>query len=130
LLDLRTWKLPVAGSGIRTTRAWLKDNQDTARRFVKSMVEGIAVFKADRAAAYAAMQKWWNIQDPAILKAMYDAAKDMRAKPYPCIEGIKYTMEIYNSNEMRRHKPEDFYDDTFVRELDRSGYIDSLYKKP
>jgi hypothetical protein len=29
---------------------------------------------------------------------------------------------------MRQHKPEDFYDDSFVRELDKSGYIDSLYK--
>jgi hypothetical protein len=24
--------------------------------------------------------------------------------------------------------PEDFYDDSFVRELDQSGYIDSLYR--
>ena len=26
------------------------------------------------------------------------------------------------------HKPEDFYDASFVTELDNSGYIDSLYK--
>ena len=28
---------------------------------------------------------------------------------------------------MRRYKPEDFYDDSFVRELDKSGFVDSLY---
>jgi len=27
------------------------------------------------------------------------------------------------------HRPEDFTDQSFVAELDRSGYIDSLYKK-
>ena len=37
-------------------------------------------------------------------------------------------MEIYDSNEMRKHKVEDFYDDSLVRELDESGYIDSLYQ--
>jgi hypothetical protein len=37
-------------------------------------------------------------------------------------------MEIYNTHEMRKHKPEDFYDDSFVRELDQSGFIDSLYR--
>jgi hypothetical protein len=26
-------------------------------------------------------------------------------------------------------KPEQFIDDTFIRELDQSGFIDSLYKK-
>jgi hypothetical protein len=44
------------------------------------------------------------------------------------VEGIKKAMELYDSNEMRRHKPEDFYDDRFIRELDQSGYIDSLYR--
>ncbi len=30
---------------------------------------------------------------------------------------------------MTRHKPEDFVDASFVTELDKSGYIDGLYKK-
>jgi hypothetical protein len=29
---------------------------------------------------------------------------------------------------MRRNKPEDFYDDSFIRELEESGFIDSLYE--
>jgi hypothetical protein len=29
---------------------------------------------------------------------------------------------------MRRFKAEDFYDDTFMKELDQSGFIDNLYK--
>ena len=36
-------------------------------------------------------------------------------------------MELYNYHEMRRHQPEDFYDGSFVRELDQNGFIDSLY---
>ena len=38
-------------------------------------------------------------------------------------------MELYDGNEMRKHKPEDVYDNRFVTELDESGFIDYLYKK-
>jgi hypothetical protein len=29
---------------------------------------------------------------------------------------------------MRRFKAEDFYDDSFMKELEASGFIDNLYK--
>jgi hypothetical protein len=48
-------------------------------------------------------------------------------KPYPNVEGIKKVMELYDSAGMRMHKPEDFYDDSFMKEIDQSGFIDSLY---
>ena len=37
-------------------------------------------------------------------------------------------MEVYDSNEMRRYTPESFYDDSLMRELDESGFLDSLYE--
>ncbi len=63
------------------------------------------------------------------LSANYLVANTLPAKPYPAIDGIKKTMELYDSLNMRMHKPEDFYDDHFIRELDQSGFIDSLYKR-
>jgi hypothetical protein len=51
------------------------------------------------------------------------------AKPYPSVEGIKTMMEIYDDREMRIHRREDFYDASFISELDKSGYIDGLYKR-
>lgn len=29
---------------------------------------------------------------------------------------------------MRQHTAEDFYDDSLMREIERSGFIDALYK--
>ena len=54
---------------------------------------------------------------------------DIAAKPYPAVEGIERVMQVYDCHEMRRHKAEDFYDASFVTELDRSGAIDAIYKK-
>ena len=107
----------------------MKNNRETARRFIKSLVEAIAVMKQDKQAAFRALAKWYNITDPEIQEAVYRGAEEMPRKPYPAVEGIKETMKVYDSLEMRKHKAEDFYDDSFVRELDQSGYIDGLYKK-
>jgi hypothetical protein len=38
-------------------------------------------------------------------------------------------MDVYDYREMRIHKAEDFYDASFVEALDKSGYIDGLYKE-
>ncbi|MGH9787038.1 MAG: hypothetical protein ACRD88_22945, partial [Terriglobia bacterium] len=50
------------------------------------------------------------------------------ASPIRRSKELKKVMEIYDYHEMRKHKPEDFYDDSFIRELDQSGYIASLYR--
>ncbi len=128
LVDLRTWNLPIAGSGIRTTKTWVRENGEAARRFVKAMVEAIALFKQEPEKAHESMTRWWRMTDEAKLRAIYADGAEMPRKPYPSVEGVRRTMEIYDSHEMRQHQPEDFYDDSFLRELDESGYIDSLYE--
>ena len=128
LADMRTWNVPIAGSGVRTNESWVRENRETVRRFIKSLVEAIAVLKQDREAAFRGMEKWYGIADREVQGMIYAGAVEMPRKPYPPIEGIKKTMEMYDSNQMRKYKPEDFYDVSFIRELDESGYIDSLYQ--
>jgi hypothetical protein len=38
-------------------------------------------------------------------------------------------MAAYDSNEMRRYRPSDFYDDSILREIEASGFIDALYQQ-
>ncbi len=128
IMETAPWKIPIPGSGINVTREWLRDNRDTATRFLKSLVEGIAVMKKDRNAANRAMAKWFNITNPEHQKIFYDGTADMERKPYPSVEGIKTIMKLYDSREMRKHQPEEFYDDSVMREIDGSGFIDGLYR--
>ena len=126
--DLASWNVPIAGSGLVSTRTFVRENPEAVRRFVKSIVESIALMKKDKEVAYSAMAKWYGVKDREKLAANYGVANTLPKKPYPALDGIKKTMEIYDSLNMRKHKPEDFYDDHFVKELDQSGFIDSLYK--
>lgn len=128
LVDLSEFNVPIAGSGVNASRRWLRNNRDTARRFIRSVVEAVALMKQNKKVALQAIGKWYGITGREKQEFLYRGAANLPRKPYPAVEGIKMTMQIYDSHEMRRHKPEDFYDDSFVRELDESGYIESLYK--
>ena len=129
VVDLRTYHIPLPGSGVVASRVWLRDNRDVAKRFMKATVESIALMKQNSGVSSAAMAKWFGMTDPAKQHEVWLQSADLPRKPYPSAAGIAKLMELYPSAEMAKHKPEDFYDDSFIRELDRSGFIDGLYRK-
>ena len=126
-IDLADYKFPTAGSGWVVDREWYKDNFEAARAFVKSGIEAIAIIKQDRAKAEQAMVKWYGMENAEARGLFYTELLKMEEKPYPPYEGIKMIMRLYDGVEMRKYEPEFFYDDTIIRELDESGFIDSLY---
>jgi NitT/TauT family transport system substrate-binding protein len=128
LVDLAPYRFAMPGSGVNAGKEWLAANRVAAARFVKATVEAIALLKTDRPAAFAAMAKWYGITQPDRQAAIHAQAALLPSKPYPSVEGIRTMMRIYANREMRRHSPEDFYDASFMTDLDRSGHIDSLYR--
>jgi ABC-type nitrate/sulfonate/bicarbonate transport system substrate-binding protein len=134
LIDFKQWKIPMSSSGVNVDRAWLRDNREAARRFIKSVVEAIAIMKQDRRAAFRAMAKYYGITDPKMQEFLY-SSWDFPAKPYPSVEGLRVAKALYaghpglRDEEFRNARVEDSIDDSFIRELDQSGYIDSLYKR-
>jgi hypothetical protein len=52
-------------------------------------------------------------------------------KQYPSAEGLKTVLEDIAERDPRAKtaNPEQFIDASFIRELDKSGFIDGLYKK-
>lgn len=127
LVDLSRYNIPIAGSGVNASRRWIQSNRDTVRRFIRSTVEALALLKRDKDIVLSAMAKWYGITDRERQEFLYRDFTKLARKPYPSVAGIKKTMELYNTLGMRQYQPEDFYDDSFVRELDESGFIDSLY---
>lgn len=130
LVDLREWNEPIPCSGVSATRTWLSEgnNRDRAKRFLMATVEAIALMKKDPQVVNRAIGKWYGITDPQRQRLMWESAKEMPAKPYPAVAGIEKVMELYDYHEMRQHKAEDFYDESLMREIDKSGFIDALYK--
>jgi hypothetical protein len=87
------------------------------------------VFHQNRELAIDVLGRWYGITDRELAEVVYEEGASIPRRPYPCYEGITRTFELYDSNEMRRYSPDDFYDDSLLRVLDDSGFIDSLYSQ-
>jgi NitT/TauT family transport system substrate-binding protein len=129
MVNLIPKKYEMPGSSVNADKKWLANNKEAARRFVKATVEAIAMTMQDKDKAFASFRKWYGMSDPAMMEVMYSEAADLPKKPYPNIEGFKNMQKVYTWREISRHKPEEYADSSFVTELDKSGYIDSLYKQ-
>jgi NitT/TauT family transport system substrate-binding protein len=128
MVNLIPKKYEMPGSSVNADKKWLANNKEAARRFVKATVEAIALTMQDKEKAFASFRKWYGMSDPAMMEVMYSEAADLPKKPYPNIEGFKNMQKVYTWREITRYKPEEFADASFVTELDKSGYIDSLYR--
>ena len=73
----------------------------------------------------AALAKWFNITDSKTQDGMFAHVNKFEKKPYPSVDGIKQVFAAYDSPEMRRHRPQEFYDSSLMAELDKSGFLDN-----
>lgn len=130
LVDTKDWNEPLAGNSVLVGREWLSDpsNRGIAKRFLMAVTEAIALFHEDRELALDVLARWNGVRDRAYAETMYQRGVWTPREPFPCYEGIQRTIEVYDSNEMRRYSPEDFYDDSLMREIVESGFVESLYR--
>ena len=130
LADTREWNETLAGNSALVDADWLKDptHREAARRFVKATAEAIALFHRHPEVAFRILDKWYGIKDAEIARTLYSRGSWIPQKPYPCYEGFNRTMMLYDTEAWGRHTPQEFYDDSLVREIDSTGFIDGLYR--
>ena len=126
--------VPTQSTGVATTRRFIRENPEVVKKYIKSQVEAVHRIKTDRVAGMNVLVKYLGPQDKEILEKTYEDASNDRKLPrkqYPTLEGLKNILDPLAETDPKAKaaKPEDFVDMTFIRELDQSGYIDSLYKK-
>jgi ABC-type nitrate/sulfonate/bicarbonate transport system substrate-binding protein len=130
LADTSTWNQSIAGNSVRVEPEWIKDpkNRDVVMRFLKGTVEGVAIFMNDRDEALRVLAKYHGVNDPKVAADMYEEGLKMPRKPYPCTQGFQDFFAFFDSPELRKYKASDFYDESFMKELDQGGFIDTAYR--
>jgi NitT/TauT family transport system substrate-binding protein len=127
-LDMRAWNEPIPCNGLWASKSWAHANKDIVMSYLKALTEAISMMKKDKEVAFRAMAEYYNFTDREQQQVIYNGAAEMPRAPYPAVDGIKNAMKLYDSAAMRRFKAEDFYDDSFMKELESSGFIANLYK--
>jgi hypothetical protein len=96
-------------------------------------VEGVHFFKTHAEESKKIMARYLRENEPAVLEETYAYyAEKTAATPYPTREGIEPVInQVLAASKAEKIKLtfEDAADQSFVRELDRNGFIQSLYRK-
>ena len=101
------------------------------RRVVKSVIEGIHFMRTNPIIAKQALGRRMQLKDEKELEDTYQLLKSfIQIKPYPTLEGFKTIFDDLAKRvpAARNANPKDYVDTRFIEELDRSGYIDGLYR--
>jgi ABC-type nitrate/sulfonate/bicarbonate transport system substrate-binding protein len=125
--------LPFQNNGLATTRKFIKENPDTVRRYIRAHVEAVHLMKTNGELWGKVLSKYVKVDKDIIDKShAVSVTEDLfPRKQYPSLEAIKSALEEIAEDEpkARTLKPENFVDMSFVAELDKSGFIDNLYRR-
>jgi NitT/TauT family transport system substrate-binding protein len=113
-------------------RSFINANEDLIRRFLKAYSEGVYRLFTDRELSRRAIAKYGRANDAKTIDAVYKYALDYVDKiPFNTREGIQEVLKQAAERNLKAKdaKPESFYDDRFVKELDSQGFYKQLWKQ-
>ena len=136
LADLADMDIDYLHTMISSTRSYLSAGRDPSLRFLKGYVEGIAYFKKNKKDTLEVLRKKLRMeaaQEEKYLARIYDlyASSYFDKIPYPSMKGTETVLEFLAKEDAKARgvDPKLFVDNSLVRELDASGFINSLYER-
>jgi len=131
LANIEEMGFPVQASALVSTEQFVKKNPDLTRRAMKSIIESIYLVKINPELTKRAIRKYMRFNDDRDTDEAYQIMRDTTPrKPYPTVEGMKTVLDelAVKLPAAKTAQPREFMDTRFIEELDRSGFIDALYK--
>lgn len=95
-------------------------------------MEAVHRIKMDRAMTLKVVTKYMRVTDREVMDKSYDRyipENKLPRKQYPTLPGIETVLKTIGMAKSKAIQPEDIVDDQFVRQLDQTGFTDSLYKR-
>jgi NitT/TauT family transport system substrate-binding protein len=114
-----------------TTKAYLQKNRETVKKVILAHIEAVHFVKTRKDESKKIMSKYARTNNEDYLEAAYTAS----AKLYDVVPLVTRPGVDVQIKEATSRKPgvqlrfEDMVDESIVRELDKSGFIDKVYKR-
>jgi NitT/TauT family transport system substrate-binding protein len=132
MLAIASLDVPYASTGITVKRGLLQQRREVAVNYVKAVLEGIARLKKDKPFAVEVLGKYLRTNDKEVLDETYDVSitKYLKRVPLPTPEAFRSVIEelAQVNPKAKGQDPRKFYDDSILQELNKNGFINSLYR--
>jgi len=129
LIDFAEYGFNYALGGIAARRDYVRRNPEITRKFIQAYVAGMHRYRTDREFTIGVQAEYSGIADLTVAAETYDLTQPgMPAVPYPVVSALQALLDLM-SNEIPAAKTVDarrFIDDSFIRELEQSGFVAAL----
>ncbi len=129
LTDLRKIDIEYAGNSIAGMAGYIKSHPLLVENFLKGYIESLHHFRTQKEKALAGIMKFLKMTDRARAEEGYDYYAELwPVMPYASVAGVRAVLQFLAARQPKAAtaSPEDFYDMTFLKRIEESGFTKTL----
>jgi ABC-type nitrate/sulfonate/bicarbonate transport system substrate-binding protein len=132
LEDLRKADLEYAGTSIAGMTGYIKNHPVLVENFLKGYIESLRYFRTQKEKTLAGIMKFLRMNDRARAEEGYEYYLGlMPVMPYASAEGVLSVLQFLAPRQPKAASsdPEEFYDMSFLKKIEESGFTKALVNK-
>ena len=132
LADLRKSDIEYAGSSIAGMGSYIKSQPQLVENFLKGYIESLHFFRTQKEKTLAGVMKFLKMNDRARAEEGYNYYVDMMpVMPYPSAAGVRAVLQFLVAGQPKAAtvQPEEFYDNSFLKRIEDSGFTKQLVSR-
>ena len=118
--------------GIVVRKTYFAAHRQVVKNFISGYSEGVAMLQKDKDGSKKAIAKFLQTTDPEVLEASWQFGVDVIERiPNLDPEMFKLVLEerAQTRPEAKKFKPEQFFDDSVVKELEKEGFFKKIFAR-
>ncbi|HYT56618.1 MAG TPA: ABC transporter substrate-binding protein [Verrucomicrobiae bacterium] len=129
LINVTEKNIPMIHAAFASTKDYLRSHPEEVRRFLQGYLEGIKVARADAELAKQIIGKYTKTTDRDDLEDSYRTFLPAWEKvPVVPVASVQTMLNFATHPGAKTAKAESFIDNSALLELEKSGFVDRLYK--
>ena len=120
------------GSCFASTRSYIKNHRDTVTRVMQAFVEGLKFDRENKEFVLKVTADSAQNRDTEVLNATYNTVTRFQERvPYVNMKGIEFMLKVIELRHprVRNFDPTNAVDSSFIKELEKAGFVDSVWIK-
>ncbi len=128
LINIASLNLPYPFAGIAVRRSIIRENPELVRAFLKAYIAGIKTVHDRPDLAKRALARFLVTKDPEIVDEAYRSFAPLFPKvPYVTDAAMRVVLSVTDHPKAATADPKEFFDNSFLKELESSGFVKDLY---
>lgn len=132
IMQMADLDFEVQGSGLATSRSYIKAHREIVKSALRGYVEGIYYIFANKQPTIRSLSKYMRTSDQEVLDYSYQHyLKRTPKKPHPTMKGIQNLIDMSAPQvpQAKSAKPEQFVDLSFLQELEKERFYGEMEKR-